>query len=168
MSEYRPERPGEVHTPDSVQYDQDLNVRGVVWTALSLAFGTLAILLLMWWLFAGLRHLETAADPPPPALSEVRERRLPPEPRLQSDPDDDMLELRADEKRRLQSPEWIDPKQGTLRIPINLAIDVLARRGLPVVSGAPATQPGALATPAPPAPTPVTTAPSPPSPGGPR
>jgi len=151
MSEYppgQPGRPGEGHTPDAEQYDRDLNLRAVVWTALSLTVGTLVILLLMWWLFAGLRHLETAADPPQPALREVRERRLPPEPRLQSDPDGDMLRLRADEDQRLERPAWIDQKQGTLRIPVDIAIDVLARRGLPAVSGAAA-------------PAPATTAPSP-------
>jgi len=132
-----PHRPGEVHTPDAVQYDQDLNVRGVIWTALLLAAGTLLIVLLMWWLFVGLRHLEQATDPPPPALREVRERRLPPEPRLQSDPDGDMLRLRADEDQLLTRPAWIDQGQGTARIPIDLAMEVLARRGLPATPAAP-------------------------------
>jgi hypothetical protein len=147
MSEHRPgqhvyppdvpRRPGELHTPDAVQYDRDLNVRGVVITALSLAGGIVAVVFLMWWLFAGLRRLERAADPPPPALREVRERHLPPGPRLQSEPDLDMLQLRADEDQILTRPAWIDKSQGTARIPVDLAIDVLVRRGLPVATGNP-------------------------------
>jgi hypothetical protein len=158
-------RPGEVHRSDAAQYDRDLNVRGVVWSALILAVGTIAVLFVVWWLFLGLSKLERAADPPAPALREVRERRLPPEPRLQSDADGDMLKLRAAEDQSLERASWIDEKQGTARIPVDLAIDVLLRRGLPAGNGNPGTTPGALAVPAPPAPTPATTAPNP---GGPR
>jgi hypothetical protein len=147
MSEH-PHRPGEVHTSDAAQYDRDLNVRGVVWSALILAAGTLLVLLLVWWLFLGLGRLGKASDPPAPALRQVRERRLPPEPRLQM----------------IARPSWIDQKQGTVRIPVDLAIDVLVRRGLPAANGNPSATPGALATPAPPVPTPVTTAPNPASP----
>ncbi len=159
-----PHRPGEVHTSDAAQYDRDLNVRGVVWSALILAGGTLLVLLVVWWLFLGLGRLEKAADPPAPAMREVRQRRLPPEPRLQANADGDMLTLRAAEDQMIARPSWIDQKQGTVRIPVDLAIDVLLRRGLPAANGNPTTTPGALATPAPPAPTPATTAPNPASP----
>lgn len=155
-----PRRPGEVHTPDAVQYDRDLSVRGVVWTAVILAASGLLIVVLMWWFFVGLGRLERRKDPPAPALREVRARHLPPEPRLQSSPDDDMLALRETERRLIQRPEWIDPQQGTLRIPINIAIDVLARRGLPV---APPPVPTAPAAPT----APNTAAARPPG-GGPR
>jgi hypothetical protein len=164
-----PRRPGEVHTSDAVQYDRDLNVRGVVVTGISLAVGTLVVLLLSWWLFAGLRRLEKAADPPPPALREVRERHLPPEPRLQSDADGDMRTLRAAEDQMIERPAWIDESQGTVRIPVDLAIDVLVRRGLPAVNGNPARTPGSATTPLPPVPTantPGTAAAAPPSPRG--
>jgi hypothetical protein len=162
-----PHRPGEVHTPDAVQYDRDLNVRGVVLSAVALAAVTLLALLLMWWLYAGLAKLGKASDPPPPALREVRERRLPPEPRLQANADGDMLTLRAAEDQSLERATWIDQKQGTVRIPVDLAIDVLLRRGLPAASGSPAAVPGAPAAPTPPAATPAnpaTTAPDPPAP----
>ena len=129
MSE-EPHRPGEVHTADAIEYDRDLNVRGVIVSAIVLAVGTLFVLLLVWWLFLGLGRLERAADPPAPALREVRERRLPPEPRLQANADGDMLTLRAAEDQLIARPAWIDPKQGTVRIPVDLAIDVVLRRGL--------------------------------------
>jgi hypothetical protein len=167
-----PRRPGEVHTPDAVQYDRDLNVRGVVWSALALAVGTLVVLVLMWWLFGGLGRLEKASDPPPPALREVRERHLPPEPRLQAEADGDMLELRAAEDQMIERPAWIDRNQGTVRIPIDLAIDVLLRRGLPAANGDPTRPPGSPTTPLPPvSPVPTANAPgtaaaAPPSPRG--
>jgi hypothetical protein len=171
MSEHRhshplpadaPHRPGEVRTPDAVQYDRDLNVRGVAWTAILLAIGTILALFLSWWIFLGLGKLEKASDPPPPALREVRERRLPPAPRLQDDPDGDMLKLRAQEDQQIARPSWIDEKQGTLRIPVDLAIDVLARRGLPAANGNPSV-PAATPAPGQPAMPPTPTAPAPPT-----
>lgn len=142
-----PRRPGEIHTSDAVQYDRDLNVRGILWTGVWLVVGTLAFMLIAWWVFAGLRHMERMADPPPPAMPEVRQRHMPTAgPRLQADADQDMRELRAAEDRILLRPSWIDSKQGSVRLPIDIAIDVLARKGLPDVKDMPP-----QTTPAPPA-----------------
>jgi hypothetical protein len=133
--------PGAAQAADSQQYDRDLNVKGILWSAVYLAGGVLVVCLLMYWLFLGLRKLENRADPPaPPLAEERREQPLPPEPRLQASPDQDMLELRAREDRALHQPAWIDQKAGTVRLPIDLAMDVIARRGLPA-TGADAPSP---------------------------
>ncbi len=132
-------RPGAAQAADSQQYDRDLNVKGILWSAAYLAGGVLVVCLLMYWLFLGLRKLENRADPPaPPLAEERREQPLPPEPRLQASPDQDMAELRAREDRALHQPAWIDQQAGTVRLPIDLAMDVIARRGLPATgAGAP-------------------------------
>jgi hypothetical protein len=59
------------------------------------------------------------------------QRPLPPQPRLQTYPFQDIKELRQTEVPLLDSYEWIDRNAGTVRIPIERAIDVLAERGLP-------------------------------------
>jgi len=59
------------------------------------------------------------------------QRPLPPAPRLQTYPFQDIKELRQTEVPLLESYEWIDRNAGTVRIPIERAIDVLAERGLP-------------------------------------
>jgi hypothetical protein len=59
------------------------------------------------------------------------ERPLPPPPRLQTYPFQDVKQLRQTETPLLHSYEWIDKNAGTVRIPIERAIDVLAERGLP-------------------------------------
>lgn len=61
-------------------------------------------------------------------------QRLPPEPRLQTDPPKDLQEMRARENEVLDGYTWIDRKRGIVRIPIDRAIDVLAERGLPARS----------------------------------
>lgn len=58
-------------------------------------------------------------------------RRLPPEPRLQTDPRDDLINLKRSEDQVLQSYGWIDRNAGTVRIPIEQAMKLTAERGLP-------------------------------------
>lgn len=130
-------RAGAAHVSDTEQYDRDLNVRAVVWTGAILAAGTIVICLLMWGMYRGIAHLERRHDPAPPPLAEERRPQpLPPGPRLQSSPDEDMRTYRAKEDRELETPAWIDRQAGVVRLPIGLAMDVLARRGL-AATGAP-------------------------------
>ena len=144
-------RAGVAHASDAEQYDRDLNVRAVVWTGAILAAGTIAVCLLMWGMYRGLAHLERRHDPAPPPLAEERRPQpLPPAPRLQSSPDEDMATFRAEEDRTLGTPAWIDRQAGVVRLPIGLAMDVLARRGLTATgAGAPS-----QTSPAPPGPEP--------------
>jgi hypothetical protein len=75
-------------------------------------------------------------------------RPLPPPPRLQTYPFQDVKDLRQEERRLLETYEWVDKNAGVVRIPIERAIEVLAERGLPYrQGGADAT---AAAPPAPP------------------
>jgi hypothetical protein len=66
----------------------------------------------------------------PMSLS-VGERPLPPSPRLQNYPFQDIKELRQNETPLLGAYQWIDRNAGTVRIPIDRAMDLLAERGLP-------------------------------------
>jgi hypothetical protein len=58
-------------------------------------------------------------------------RRLPPEPRLQTDPRDDMANLRRSEDDVLDSYGWVDRNAGVVRIPIERAMTLVVERGLP-------------------------------------
>lgn len=142
--------PGASHLPDEAAFDRDINVRGIVLTGVGLVVVTVAACAAMWWLFVGVSKIEQRQDRPLSPLPEARLRVLPPGPRLQADPDLDMQELRAQEKKLLEQPGWVDPRAGTVRIPIDLAMEVLVRKGLPAVAGAaagaaPGTSPGAQA-----------------------
>jgi len=61
----------------------------------------------------------------------VEPTQLFPQPRLQKTPVLDLRAIRAEEDQLLNSYAWVDQKQGVVRIPVSLAIDVLAKRGLP-------------------------------------
>jgi hypothetical protein len=60
-----------------------------------------------------------------------------PTPRLEMDDgDQDITDLHAREDLLLDHYSWVDRQQGTVRIPIARAMELLAQHGLPVVPGA--------------------------------
>lgn len=109
----------------------DISVGGVVAFAVALTtvcvviFGTVRVLNLV---FARYRPQPAAAEYP---LAAESLRRLPPEPRLQTDPRDDLMHLRDAEDRVLESYGWVDRDAGVVRIPIDQAMQLLVERGLP-------------------------------------
>ncbi len=61
----------------------------------------------------------------------IKDRGDFPSPRLQRATTYDMVEFRKGEDAALSSYGWEDPKAGIARIPIDRAIDILAKNGLP-------------------------------------
>jgi hypothetical protein len=55
---------------------------------------------------------------------------LPPAPRLQVHPKDDLLSLQRTERQQLTSYAWIDRDRRIVRIPIERAMELVAERGL--------------------------------------
>ena len=45
----------------------------------------------------------------------------------------DMAEMRASEEKMLNSPGWVDQEKGIVRLPIDVAKQLVVQRGLPVV-----------------------------------
>jgi hypothetical protein len=55
-----------------------------------------------------------------------------PAPQLEIDERGQLDKILTDEEQTLSSYDWVDQKAGTVRIPIDRAMDLLAQRGLPV------------------------------------
>src|ERR1017187_5854001 len=55
-----------------------------------------------------------------------------PSPQLEVDERGQLDKIRTDEAQTLSSYDWVDQKAGTVRIPIDRAMDLIAQRGLPV------------------------------------
>jgi hypothetical protein len=73
-----------------------------------------------------------------------------PAPRLQETPYDDVQMYLQAQQRALHQYGWVDRQRGVVHIPIERAMEIVAERGLPPVTGAPTpveAQPGAPATP---------------------
>ena len=107
----------------------DVRLRPLLISGLSLATLAGLSLLAMWLLFDYLTdrqaHLEVAPSPV------FEARQLPPEPRLQVSPQQDLREILTNEMDVLHSYGWIDRQAAIVRIPIERAIDLLAERGFP-------------------------------------
>jgi hypothetical protein len=58
-------------------------------------------------------------------------RPMPPAPRLQITEGKDLKAFKAEEREALNGYGWVDKAGGTLHIPIDRAIEILAERGLP-------------------------------------
>lgn len=65
----------------------------------------------------------------------VAMRELPPEPRLQPRPVEDLHALEAEQDAILNSYGWVDRERGVVRIPIDRAMALVAERGLPHAAG---------------------------------
>jgi hypothetical protein len=61
----------------------------------------------------------------------VEPAKLFPEPQLQKTPLLDLKAIRAEEDKLLNGYAWVDAPKGVVRIPVDRAIEVLAKRGLP-------------------------------------
>ena len=128
--------------------DAELNARGIVGFGIGLAILIAAVLGVVWLFSVGLKSARASHDPAPSPLAEANARRLPPEPRLQTAPNDDMRTLRAREDAVLSGYGPADRATGTARIPIDRAIEILARTGLPEPMPTPATSAPAAVAPA--------------------
>jgi hypothetical protein len=90
--------------------------RRLHWVAAVLAASLTAIVLLMYLL----AHTWLQTTEPPLGA-------MPPEPRLQSHPVADLAAERAREQAMLDGYAWVDRDAGIARIPVDRAMDILAR-----------------------------------------
>src|SRR5262249_53940763 len=79
---------------------------------IGLALVTTVVLAGLWGLLVHWKGLQAARDARPSPLAEANAPRLPPEPRLQSDPVRDMQALRAREASELTTYGWVDRQAG--------------------------------------------------------
>ncbi|MGE5567557.1 MAG: hypothetical protein ACM3S5_00840 [Rhodospirillales bacterium] len=70
-----------------------------------------------------------------PAGQFAESSQIPPPPRIQARPQQEMEMLRLREETILSTYGWTDKTAGTVRIPIDRAVELLLKRGLPVRRG---------------------------------
>ena len=109
----------------------DIDFRAILGIGAGLVAAALVIYALVWLLFLYLSNREAHDALPEFPLAASQERRLPPEPRLQTDPREDLRVLRQSEDQILQSYGWIDKNAGVVRIPIDEAMKLTVERRLP-------------------------------------
>ncbi len=129
-------------TPDSASSDtyerRDIAPQPIVAAVLA-AVGVIAVIFVAMALLTGWysRHIASESPPANPLAAQF-DPKQPPLPRLQTEPVKDLRTLRASEDKILHSYAWLDRAAGTVRIPIERAIDAVAQRGLPARQAPPA------------------------------
>jgi hypothetical protein len=151
----------EKHTENSTGHGdyerRDIGISGVLYFLLALA----VLGVITHFVVTGIYHyLENRAEeqqtPVSPLVTNAARdtRHLPPEyngdyekylqknfptPQLEIDERNQLEKIRLNEEQTLSTYDWVDQKAGTVRIPIDRAMDLIAERGLPVRSEASAT-----------------------------
>lgn len=109
----------------------DVNVRAILSVGAGLAAVTMVMAGLVWLLVLLLARSNADTAPREFPLAATYEQRLPPEPRLQTNPREDLQTLRQAEERLLRTYGWVDKDSGVVRIPIDEAMRLTLERGLP-------------------------------------
>jgi hypothetical protein len=96
--------------------------------------GLIVLILVVMFIVLGILKIfqgykPTTGEPPPPATAE--KHPLPPEPRLQTNPEIDYGRWFIQQDSVLRSYGWVDEHLGIARIPIDTAIAIIAARDLP-------------------------------------
>jgi len=115
--------------PDTLHEISSVQVKPIVLFAIILAVTALATFATVKVLLDYMNFNYARTDVPLSSLA--KPEQLPPTPRLQVAPGQDLKELRAKEDAVLQGYHWVNKDLGVVGIPIEHAIELLAERGLP-------------------------------------
>jgi hypothetical protein len=130
--EYGPNPPGAQY--EHTDIDPSIGYRFAAWLVVAMLMSA-GIVYGAFWLYNGHHELVDAATRRYPlAVARGHEDRRP-LPRLQTQPFKDVYLLRQGEAETLESYSWVDKTAGVTRIPIERAMELTLRRGLPARPG---------------------------------
>ena len=114
------------NTNGSGHETREVSVRFIVTSLFALLIGVFLSCLLVVGIFQFFHHTyevdrNALANP----------QQMPPEPRVEEHPWQQLRDLRAHEDHILSTYAIIDKNQGLVRVPVDKAIDMLAQKGLP-------------------------------------
>ncbi len=133
------------HGVETGEIDREIGLKGIVWSVAVLVIVALVVHFLIWGLLRGFGNLDDRRDVRlSPIESASPQPAEFPEPRLQTNQELDLQAVHDEENLRLQHAGWVNRQQGVLRVPVDVAIEVIAKRGV-----APLAPPQAPVSPAP-------------------
>jgi hypothetical protein len=120
---------------------EDLSSRSALYFLAGLVLVCVVVYLIVFGMYRFLDSYATAHQPPvsPMVTPETDTRAVTPEnaetfpqPRLEENERTQFRSFIEDQDRKLATYDWIDKDRGTVRIPIDRAMELIAQRGLPV------------------------------------
>ncbi len=143
MSEHAPN----MHHGEAGFERQDLSPKAIYAFLISLAVAGILVAAVLWGLYKAMQSYDAKHQQPQNPLvtasrpSDSRSASFPqiheeitktiPNPRLEDNERTELNDFRLTEEKRLHSYDWIDQNAGTVRIPIDRAMELIAQRGLP-------------------------------------
>ena len=121
--------------PDNVEVvheESDVNVGAIVRYGVGLVVFAAIVHLFLWWLLGVYERQNERAQTQVFPMAAGQRDRLPPSPRFQENPQEELQELRAKQKALLEGYGWVNKEAGVARIPIDDAMKMVVERGLPV------------------------------------
>jgi hypothetical protein len=109
---------------------RDANTAGVFNFLVILGVVLVATALICWGLFRFFTAHEVEAPATESPFADTRQ--LPLGPQLQVNPRQDWLNFRADQEKSLETLDWANRSAGTARVPIEDAMELLVKKGVPV------------------------------------
>src|SRR3981189_2569739 len=120
---------------------EDLSSRSALYFLAGLVLVCLVVYLIVFGMYRFLDSYATAHQPPmtPMVTPEADTRAVTPQnaetfpqPRLEENERTQFRSFIEDQDRKLATYDWVDKDRGTVRIPIDRAMELIAQRGLPV------------------------------------
>ena len=108
---------------------RDANVRGVFNFLVILGIVLVVIALVCWGVFRFFTAHEVEAPASESPFADTRQ--IPFGPVLQVRPRQDWLKFKEEQERSLETLEWANRSAGTARVPIELAMQLLVKKGVP-------------------------------------
>lgn len=103
----------------------EVSVRFIVISLSVLLVGTFLVALLVIGIFRFFSYTYQTQE-----SAKQSQQQIPPQPRIEVEPWQQLIDVHAREDHVLSSYAWVDKQQGIVRIPIDQAIDALAKKGL--------------------------------------
>lgn len=145
-TEHEVSRP-DLGQPELRHEQRDVDVWAVGKFAIALALLCIVALSLLFGLYQYFLSQVGGRLQQPEKGFNVDARHRPPAPQLEETPAADWQRQLEAEEQVLHSYGWVNQKSGTVRIPIDRAIDLLAQRGLPARTAAPASEDAGVTVP---------------------
>ena len=115
-----------------VHEESDVNVSAIIRFGIGLLVIAVVLHVFLWWLQSTYTRQNERAQTQAYPLAAGQQDRLPPSPRFQDNPQQELQDLRAKQKALLEGYGWVSKDAGVARIPIEDAMKMVVERGVPV------------------------------------
>jgi hypothetical protein len=133
METSHPPAPGG-HGPGAGYEKRDANIPDLLKFGFWMAVVIFATLVSMRFTFNYMQRAETERVP---AVPFERPRELPPSPRIQAAPRQELTDYCQVQERELNTYGWVDQRLRVVHIPIDQAMDLVLKNGLPIRANRP-------------------------------